>query len=138
MNQMTLKKVTNSIYSVSFEPFEDKWGLTHLNGLCGQLRSPIVTVLDVVGFISSIFFHWYRWCHYWSFDVSLESFIFFFLVSLSLSLSYLLSLYCKLCQLIFNFGQSRRCHVQLSKLCYFFKYFFIVLFFLRAKVQKKL
>jgi hypothetical protein len=41
-----------------------------------------------------------------------------------------------LCQLIFNFGQSRRCHVQLSKLCYFFKYFFIVLFFLRAKVQK--
>jgi hypothetical protein len=133
---MTLKKVTNNIYSVPSDPFEDKWGLTHLDGLCGQLRSPFVTVLGVVEFISSIFFHWYRWCHYWSFDMSSKTFFLFF--SLFFSLSYLISLYCKLCQPIFNFEESRRCHVQLSKLCYFLNIFFIVLLFLSAKVQKKL
>jgi hypothetical protein len=61
----------------------------------GPLRSSLVTLLSIVAFISSRSFQRYRLYHHWSFSVSPISLFFF--------LSFLLSLYYKLCKAILPF-----------------------------------
>jgi hypothetical protein len=105
---------------VPHEPLKGKWALIHLDDSCGLLRSSFMTFFGVIRFVLSISFQRYQWCCHRSFGMSAELF-FFPCFSLSLSLSLLLiSLYCKLCQVIFSIEESRRWHQQLlmSHICY--------------------
>ena len=56
--------------------------LANLGNKYDTLESPLVTFLDVIGFILLRFFIWYQRCHNQSFGVFRESFFFLILFSL--------------------------------------------------------
>jgi len=97
-------------------------------GSYGTLRSPLVIFFGVVGFVSSVSFQQYQWCHHKKFGVSLGS-LYFFLFTLS-SLSFIfiesgVQPFCDLKELHMTLAWlvNLRCHLWISKLYYFSKYF---------------
>jgi hypothetical protein len=133
-------KITNSERRGSHKSSKGVGAHLRLGRSCGPLRSPLVTFLGVVRFISSRSFQQYQLCH-------LEVLVYFkglFLSFFPLFSLFLLSLLSLLNHESNNFliWKSSKYHLRLSKLYYFSKYFFIlcyfIIFFLLCYNPKKL
>jgi hypothetical protein len=81
MNPTIPKNIINDEQSGPYEPTKGVKAHLPLDCLCGPFRSPLVTFLGVVGFVSLKSLQRYQLCHHQSFDVILMFFFFYFALS---------------------------------------------------------
>lgn len=128
MNPTIPKNIINDEQSGPYEPTKGVKAHLPLDCLCGPFRSPLVTFLGVVGFVSLKSLQRYQLCHHQSFDVIL---MFFFSILLFL-LSLLNVVFIKFViwkNTWYLWHVNCKYHLQFSKLCYFHRYLCVMLFY---------